>query len=196
MTLLIKSRHLDRGPCKLPEDDTSAGDDPKVGNLGLECPSTAAVYCGDVGYWNGIMRTAQFEATVEPTRGPVSKRVRDMIAVRPHRFAVRRHRFTNSRLRVPKPCYRLAYTRNSTNARPRRCRQPRRGLTVMLSFLSVRVSRLFRRVCPMSTRAGLLFGADRDDGVQQAAAKDRSALPWAEVEEHLERRVVAGPRKE
>jgi hypothetical protein len=44
-------------------DGVPAGDDPEINDIGYYAPSGDLVlYCGDVGYWNGIVRIGRLDA--------------------------------------------------------------------------------------------------------------------------------------
>jgi hypothetical protein len=44
-------------------DGVPAGDDPDINDIGYYAPSGDPVlYCGDVGYWNGIVRIGRLDA--------------------------------------------------------------------------------------------------------------------------------------
>ena len=53
-------------PRPLSTDGVPAGADPDIGDIGYYAPSGDLVfYYGDVGYWDGIVRIGQFDATME-----------------------------------------------------------------------------------------------------------------------------------
>jgi hypothetical protein len=66
MTLAFRDFNRQEKIAALPDPLTTEGvpdgDDPEVADIGYYAPSHDLVlYCGDVGYWNGIVRIGQFD---------------------------------------------------------------------------------------------------------------------------------------